>query len=406
MADPVVNRIRLIPRPKDFLDRNIGASGELYYSKTSSTIRAYDGDTRGGTEIVSEANLARTTSNVGIATVKQTVTVVPATGSDSGNKYQIDGVYRPTLELIKGYTYIFDQSDQTNLYYPNAEGTTLNVHPLFFSETEDGIHDSAGTYYETGVEYILDNEKVTRANYLKNFSTSTVRKTIITITADTPTNLYYFCQYHSGMGKGIETTSPGGGSASVSVGTNAPDGPSSGSIWFNSTNGRLYVYLQDADNDFWIQPSYPIPSSILDLGITDGDAGQVLKTDGNGNFSFGQGGGSLGDITATGTTLTTSDSSGISFTPSVTMSSDLTVENTLYAESIETTSTGAPTLVSDSTINLSAQDRVVINKSPIHLASYTTAQRDAITAINGDVVYNEETNKFQGYAGGSWVDLH
>ena len=25
---------------------------------------------------------------------------------------------------------------------------------------------------------------------------------------------------------------------------------------------------------------------------------------------------------------------------------------------------------------------------------------------NGDVVYNEETNKFQGYAGGSWVDLH
>jgi len=406
MADPVVNRIRLIPRPKDFLDRNIGASGELYYSKTSSTIRAYDGETRGGAEIVSEANLARTTSNVGIATVKQTITVVPATGSDSGNKYQIDGVYRPSLELIKGYTYIFDQSDQTNLYYPNGEGTTHNKHPLFFSETEDGIHDSAGTYYETGVEYILDNEKVTRDKYIKGFATSTVRRSIITVTADTPTNLYYFCQYHSGMGKSIETTSPGGGSASVSVGSNAPDGPSSGSIWFNSTNGRLYVYLQDANNDFWIQPSYPIPSSILDLGITDGTSGQVLKTDGNGNFTFGDGGSSIGDLTVTGTTLTSSDSSGITFTPAVTMQSDLTIENTLYADSIETTATGAPTLTSDSSINLSAQDRVIINKSPIHLASYTTAQRDNITAINGDVVYNEETNKFQGYANGSWVDLH
>lgn len=26
--------------------------------------------------------------------------------------------------------------------------------------------------------------------------------------------------------------------------------------------------------------------------------------------------------------------------------------------------------------------------------------------INGYVIYNSTTNKFQGYAGGSWVDLH
>ena len=35
-----------------------------------------------------------------------------------------------------------------------------------------------------------------------------------------------------------------------------------------------------------IQNDLNIPSSLLDLGIVDGTSGQVLSTDGNGNFSF------------------------------------------------------------------------------------------------------------------------
>jgi hypothetical protein len=36
----------------------------------------------------------------------------------------------------------------------------------------------------------------------------------------------------------------------------------------------------------------------------------------------------------------------------------------------------------------------------------TTTQRDALTAVNGLVIYNSTTNKLQVYAGGAWVDLH
>jgi len=35
----------------------------------------------------------------------------------------------------------------------------------------------------------------------------------------------------------------------------------------------------------------------------------------------------------------------------------------------------------------------------------TTTQRDALTAVNGMLVYNSTTDKFQGYEAGSWQNL-
>jgi hypothetical protein len=42
----------------------------------------------------------------------------------------------------------------------------------------------------------------------------------------------------------------------------------------------------------------------------------------------------------------------------------------------------------------------------LFLRNVTTTQRNALTAFNGSILYNETTHKFQGYANGVWVDLH
>ena len=42
----------------------------------------------------------------------------------------------------------------------------------------------------------------------------------------------------------------------------------------------------------------------------------------------------------------------------------------------------------------------------VTLSTLTTAQRDALSAVNGMLVYNSTTTKIEAYANGAWVALH
>jgi hypothetical protein len=110
--------------------------------------------------------------------ITRTVTVV---STDDGNKYFIDGVRQPTLELAEGNTYRFDQSDNSN-----------DGHPLRFSETSNGTH-GGGSEYTTGV---TTNGTPGNAGAY----------TQIEVASGAPT-LYYYCSIHSAMGGQANTPS-------------------------------------------------------------------------------------------------------------------------------------------------------------------------------------------------------
>jgi hypothetical protein len=57
------------------------------------------------------------------------------------------------------------------------------------------------------------------------------------------------------------------------------------------------------------------------------------------------------------------------------------------------------------TLDPAGTGNTLIN-SPLQLQSLTTTERNALTAVNGMLIYNETDNKIQARAGGSWVNLH
>lgn len=289
---PIYNAIRIIPRETDFLDRNVGSRGEIFFDRQANALRIYDGTAKGGISVLTPTNVTKEITSSGVATVNYTTTVARNT-ADTGNVYYLNGVENPPMTFVIGYTYVFNQTDLTNLYFPNSNGTTLNQHPLNFSSDNANGELSGGTSYTDNVIYLLDGVIVTQTKYIEKFSTATTRSVQITVTNSTPTTLYTWCKYHTGMGNTITVAEPGTGSgggggsgASLEVSDTAPSSPSQGDIWYNSSNAKLYVYVQDTDSSQWVQPAAPAPGTLLGLGIADGTNGQVLTTDGNGTFTF------------------------------------------------------------------------------------------------------------------------
>lgn len=56
------------------------------------------------------------------------------------------------------------------------------------------------------------------------------------------------------------------------------------------------------------------------------------------------------------------------------------------------------------TISTSSGNNVAM-QVPLNLKSYTTTQRDALTSVAGDMIYNTTDSKVQFYNGSSWNDL-
>ena len=333
---PTLDAIRIIPRDSEFLDRKSGNRGEIFYDQSANSLRLYDGAVSGGINLaksdltnVNNSQFREKSVESRISTVVYTVTVTGPQSPDTGNKYNLNGIYRPIPNFVVGYTYVFVQDNQTNVFFPNANGTTPNPHPLNFSADNLSGERGNGTSYLTNVRYFLNGASVTQAVYNSTaFNTATSRQVWITVTNSTPSTLYYWCWNHPAMGNEIVVADPGTGSGSggeIAAGA----GISVVEVDGVSTISNTGVVSISAGTGISLSENAGV-DTITNTGVISIVAGTGITTTVNqGAVTINAAAATTGDITFTGTTIDSVSSAEITFTPAVSFDGDVTVGDEL-----------------------------------------------------------------------------
>ena len=194
-----------------------------------------------------------------------------------------------------------------------------------------------------------------------------------------------------------------------------PGSPAAGYLRFNTTNGNVETYTGSA----WAIVGDP-DTSTVHVDSFSGNNSTTAFTMG-GSASTNQLIVTLNGVVQKPTTVYTASGTTLTFTTAPAAGDDIsvrrfvaTIDNSLIVDDNGNTKIQVEEGTDDNTIRFDAAGTEVMTmtstvttaKTPVQFASYTTSARNGLTGVNGMVIYNSSTGKFQGYAGGAWVDLH
>ena len=157
---PIFDAIRIIPRESEFLDRKVGARGEIFYDNDTNTLRLYNGQSQGGISLaksdlanvpnaafLAKANLAGFSGGVqtGIA---GKIAYYPSNGSQVNDLTALTWLDDSTNTLmLSGVIDITGQKNRIRFHWDTLADLNDEVSPVDYHGMIAHVHDTGKLYY-------------------------------------------------------------------------------------------------------------------------------------------------------------------------------------------------------------------------------------------------------------------
>jgi hypothetical protein len=155
----VLDIIRLIPRESEFLNRKVGARGEIFYDRDTNTLRLYNGQSQGGislakndlTNVSNAAFLAKANSagfSGGVQTgVAGKIAYYPSNGSQVNDLTALTWLDDSTNTLVlSGVIDITGQKNRIRFHWDTYADLIAEVSPVDYHGMVAHVHDTGKLY--------------------------------------------------------------------------------------------------------------------------------------------------------------------------------------------------------------------------------------------------------------------
>ena len=252
-----------------------GVRGELVLDTGLNTLRVYDGTTTGGTVLATNQQVATIANLVANSTI-QVGNVPPATSTTGTLWYDSEGG-RTYIRYANAWVDSSPAVTDISIIDLTANVTQLQTdYTVLIQELGDAFSIVQGN-----IETLTSNSATLTTNF--NAYKTYANANAATIT----TNLNSYKTYantrmtslDANVGRILLYQTSTGSGANVTVDTNPPIVNSTGSLWWDTEDGRLYLRY----NDTWVDASPTASSGTADLGKfifdSEGDSAFISTTD-------------------------------------------------------------------------------------------------------------------------------
>jgi len=159
MSLPLKN-FRITPRDADFLDRKIGAAGEIFYDRDANTLRLYNGQSQGGVSLaksnlanVSNSDFLAKANSAGFSGGVQTgiagkIAYYPSNGSQVNDLTALTWLDDSTNTLVlSGIIDITGQKNRIRFHWDTLADLNDEVSPVDYHGMVAHVHDTGKLYY-------------------------------------------------------------------------------------------------------------------------------------------------------------------------------------------------------------------------------------------------------------------